>query len=47
VIIAALDTIDTYNGILKDLEELMTPEGQANLGLFINYDSDDLRHPDA
>jgi hypothetical protein len=33
VIIAALDTEDTYNGIPKELEELMTPEDQANLGL--------------
>jgi hypothetical protein len=47
VIIAALDTIDTYNGIPKDLEELMTLEEQVNLGLFINYDLDDPRHLDA
>jgi hypothetical protein len=47
VIIAALDTEDTYNGIPKELEELMTPEDQANLGLWVKYDSDDPRHPDA
>jgi hypothetical protein len=47
VIIAALDTEDIYNGILKELEELMTLEDQANLGLWVEYDSNNPRYLDA
>ena len=47
MIIAALDIKDTYNRIPKELEELMTPEDQANLGLWVEYDSNDPRYPDA
>ena len=46
MIIAALDTKDIYNRILKDLEEFITLEEQVNLGLLINYNLDNPKYLD-